>query len=130
MSMDRRALLKGLAFAGAGSAVAPSPSHASEAPEAPADAVGMLYDANGMVNRKQEKLGDSAQFELDTTTKRHWVRAREPRSWSIATVHNAHCPQPTLDYKANLSLSMHAVHAPRIHNLGRPATYRRRNHRA
>jgi Fe-S-cluster-containing dehydrogenase component len=45
MSMDRRALLKGLAVAGTGAAVGSSPTEASEAPQAPPDAVGMLYDA-------------------------------------------------------------------------------------
>jgi Fe-S-cluster-containing dehydrogenase component len=45
MSMDRRTLLKGLAVAGAGAAVGSNPAEASAAPEAPADAVGMLYDA-------------------------------------------------------------------------------------
>mgnify|MGYP000511849541 CR=1 FL=1 len=43
MSMDRRTLLKGLAVAGAG-AVAPVEASEQYA-EAPADAVGMLYDA-------------------------------------------------------------------------------------
>jgi len=45
MSMDRRTLLKGLAVAGAGAAVGSTPAKASEGMEAPADAVGMLYDA-------------------------------------------------------------------------------------
>jgi Fe-S-cluster-containing dehydrogenase component len=45
MSMDRRTLLKGLAVAGAGAAVGSAPAEASAAKEAPADAVGMLYDA-------------------------------------------------------------------------------------
>jgi Fe-S-cluster-containing dehydrogenase component len=45
MSMDRRALLKGIAVAGAGAAVSATPARASEAPRAPDDAVGMLYDA-------------------------------------------------------------------------------------
>jgi len=45
MSMDRRTLLKGLAVAGAGTAVGVSPAKASDQPQAPADAVGMLYDA-------------------------------------------------------------------------------------
>jgi Fe-S-cluster-containing dehydrogenase component len=45
MTMDRRALLKGLAVAGAGAAVGSQPAEASEKPQAPADAVGMLYDA-------------------------------------------------------------------------------------
>jgi hypothetical protein len=45
MSMDRRALLKGIAVAGAGAAVSATPTAASEAPRAPGDAVGMLYDA-------------------------------------------------------------------------------------
>jgi len=45
MSMDRRALLKGIAVAGAGAAVSATPTAASEAPRAPDDAVGMLYDA-------------------------------------------------------------------------------------
>ncbi len=45
MSMDRRALLKGLAVAGAGATVGVRPIEASDVPQAPADAVGMLYDA-------------------------------------------------------------------------------------
>jgi Fe-S-cluster-containing dehydrogenase component len=45
MSLDRRSLLKGLAVAGAGTAVGSTPALASEVPEAPPDAVGMLYDA-------------------------------------------------------------------------------------
>ena len=45
MSMDRRALLKGIAVAGAGATVGASPGEAYEAPSAPPDAVGMLYDA-------------------------------------------------------------------------------------
>jgi len=45
MGMDRRALLKGLAVAGTGAAVGSSTTEASEAPQAPPDAVGMLYDA-------------------------------------------------------------------------------------
>jgi Fe-S-cluster-containing dehydrogenase component len=45
MSMDRRALLKGIAVAGAGAAVSATPTEASERPQAPPDAVGMLYDA-------------------------------------------------------------------------------------
>jgi Fe-S-cluster-containing dehydrogenase component len=45
MATDRRTLLKGLAVAGAGAAVGSVPAEASEKPQAPADAVGMLYDA-------------------------------------------------------------------------------------
>jgi Fe-S-cluster-containing dehydrogenase component len=45
MSMDRRALLKGIAVAGAGAAVGAKSAAAYEAPPAPPDAVGMLYDA-------------------------------------------------------------------------------------
>jgi Fe-S-cluster-containing dehydrogenase component len=46
MSMDRRSLLKGLAVAGAGAAVAGSEARAATSPPAPPeDAVGMLYDA-------------------------------------------------------------------------------------
>jgi Fe-S-cluster-containing dehydrogenase component len=45
MSMDRRTLLKGLAVAGTGAAVGSTPAEASAPMEAPADAVGMLYDA-------------------------------------------------------------------------------------
>ncbi len=45
MSMDRRALLKGIAVAGAGAAVSATPTEATERPQAPPDAVGMLYDA-------------------------------------------------------------------------------------
>jgi Fe-S-cluster-containing dehydrogenase component len=45
MSMDRRTLLKGLAVAGTGVAVGSTPAEASEAPHAPSNAVGMLYDA-------------------------------------------------------------------------------------
>ena len=47
MTMDRRSLLKGLATTGAGTAVgaAVRPVHASEAVQAPPDAVGLLYDA-------------------------------------------------------------------------------------
>jgi Fe-S-cluster-containing dehydrogenase component len=43
--MDRRSLLKGLAVAGAGAAAGSTTAAASEAPQAPPDAVGMLYDA-------------------------------------------------------------------------------------
>jgi Fe-S-cluster-containing dehydrogenase component len=47
MTMDRRTMLKGLAVAGAGAAAtsAAKPAQASVRVEAPADAVGMLYDA-------------------------------------------------------------------------------------
>lgn len=45
MSTDRRSLLKGLAVAGAGAAVGVPKAAASEPVAAPADAVGMLYDA-------------------------------------------------------------------------------------
>ena len=47
MTMDRRTLLKGVAAAGAGAAVSAATTvEASEVrPTAPADAVGMLYDA-------------------------------------------------------------------------------------
>ena len=45
MTMDRRALLKGLAVAGTGAAVGNHPAEASDRPQAPPDAVGMLYDA-------------------------------------------------------------------------------------
>lgn len=45
MNTDRRSLLKGLAAAAAGAAVAPARALASEEiPEAPPDAMGMLYD--------------------------------------------------------------------------------------
>lgn len=45
MTMDRRALLKGLAVTGAAAAAAPVSASEEKRAEAPPDAVGMLYDA-------------------------------------------------------------------------------------
>jgi len=45
MSINRRDLLKGAAVAGVGAVAGTSPAFASEKVQAPADAVGMLYDA-------------------------------------------------------------------------------------
>jgi Fe-S-cluster-containing dehydrogenase component len=45
MAVDRRSLLKGMAAAGTVAAVAPVAAQAKERPEAPPDAMGMLYDA-------------------------------------------------------------------------------------
>jgi len=52
MTIDRRSLLKGLGVAGVSAAVAPSEGEAYERKEAPADAVGMLYDTTRCIGCK------------------------------------------------------------------------------